>query len=99
MLGYRLFLIAGCVAVIVTAAHAESRDCNSAVLNGCLDAAEFNGGVGYGADGGAVNYGGGGAYGAARASASAYAHARAFAFARAGVHGGHGGHGSSGGHR
>lgn len=101
---------ASIIALVLSAvAHAEAHGCgcDGIVLNGKLNTADFDGGVGYGA-----GYGGVEVVGytmtVPSASAFAFAHARAFAFARAhafafshgmsghgGMHGGFGG----GGHR
>ncbi len=104
MRAYRRLSIAGFIAALTLGASAQAhdRDCNGVVLNGCLNTADFNGGVGYGVDYGGAG-GGGYAAGSAYASAFAFAHARAFAFGRSiGVPRTHSGgmHGSfGGGHR
>jgi hypothetical protein len=97
----RAFLIAGCIATLMlgASASAEERDCHCSeiVLNGSLNTADFDGGVG-----GVVDYGGGGGGGGeAESEAHAFAHASAFAaaFSRGvGSHGGGGHHGGGGGH-
>lgn len=100
----RAFLIAGCIAALMfgAGASAEERDCHCSqiVLNGSLNTADFDGGVGGVVDDGA--YGSGGGYASADAStqADAFARARAFsaAFSRGrGSHGNGGHHGGCGG--
>jgi hypothetical protein len=85
-------------------AQSQSQDCHcyGIVLNGSLNTADFNGGVGYGAEyvgEEMVSY----AFSVPSTSAFAVAHAHTFAFARSlSSHGGHigGGHGChGGGHR
>jgi len=98
----RAFLIAGCIATLLlgAGASADERDCHCSeiVLNGNLNTADFDGGVG-----GVVDYGGGGGGGGdAESDASAHAFARAYAFSAAfsrgvGSHGGGGHHGGGGG--
>jgi hypothetical protein len=98
----RAFLIAGSIATLMlgSVASAEERDCHCSeiVLNGSLNTADFNGGVGGVVDDGA--YGGGGGYASADASAhaSAFAQARAFSAAFSRGRGGHGSHGGGGHH-
>jgi hypothetical protein len=90
--------------MLVGLAQAQAHECHcyGIVLNGSLNTADFNGGVGYGAE-----YGGTEVIGYTisfpATSAFAFAHAQAFGFARSSVHGGHPGgargrHGG-GGHR
>jgi hypothetical protein len=117
MRAHRRFLIAGFIAGLMLGASAsvEAHDCGCSgiVLNGRLNTADFDGGVGgSGYEGGS----GGGGYAIGFASGRSFASASAFAFARAsafsasfshgtGMHGGgmHGGgmHGGwgGGGHR
>lgn len=99
------FLTAGLVAGLMLGASAQAHDCGcrGIELNGRLNTADFDGGVG-----GVVDYGGYGGGGYAFVGASAHAFAFASAFARAGAfsHGGGGMHGGGmhggwggGGHR
>ena len=99
MRAYRLLPVAASLAAFMSgaAASAGTRDCGccGVVLNGCLNTADFDGGVGYGADDGGS--GGGGyatshAYASASAVVFARAHAQGVAFSQRGrTHGGHGG--------
>lgn len=102
----RSAILAGCIVVFMVSAagaHERYRDCDCrVVLNGCLNTADFDGGVGYGA---AAEGGGGGVF--VVGGSSAFASASAFAFARAhasvsfgrGMHGGMHGGGGGWGHR
>lgn len=104
----RSLLLGGATAalMLVGLAQSQAHDCHcyGLVLNGRLNTADFDGGVGYDA---AFTDAGGGGYTMSVPTTSAFAfasaHAQAFAFARSGAHGGHfgGGHGchGGGGHR